>query len=636
MKTLIVSSLVMVSSLSWSRPQDPNHESLKSLLQEVRDPYFSSQRRLSYLELTRANMQKNLAKENKVTIPLLNSKFKDPQMMDQMWKNPWIDLQTEFYTTLHQEMFHQKWNQRLQKKKVSDYGKNIVSAMQTHIGRYFPLKENQQYNRWVTISQTKNKQVTKYRVPQFLISQNMDQLVKSNIDVDFKDILAKESQESVGNPSHATFMKHLSHRSEWDKQTLAEKIVLNHRMYLRSISNGAKTIASIHFLSGDFTLPQTEAKVTNFVGSFCESCSNKQKKDFIASAMAYTKRTQKEFIQSYTPKTIVTTFCQSLKDNGYEFDAPKKPEVFNPRAPIVAVRDNVRVDQSQIMSQLLMRKYAAMRKTIEEHDMGVLFLTRELSGLTVQNLAAGTNLTCKTQNIAADIQVVKRSITEARSSVEKYISTLNEKMRQSGFNEDAIDETTEYFAQTNVSASIEAVLSFPQGMDHLINGVLRVDGDQRRRKNIDTAVSWGGTIVGVALTLTGIGAPEGVTILLTTAALVKGVSWGSYYFYRSQQEKSFHRQLMVAKKGLGKNFYLDQNMTTHFTDYQELKIKAITEFGTSAINYAKLHKLALVAAVGDVGRAHNILNKTMAQATAITEDVALDKVLEHVVSNLPR
>lgn len=627
--------MLMSTQLSAKAPP-PTHASLTSLMQESRDPYFSSTQKNQHLEFARSHMQKKLASEFKTTPAQLNGKFRDPKMMDAMWKSPWIELQTEFYTTLHQAMLRDKWDTKLQKKKVSEYGKNIMEAMYAHLGRYSGVKEGQRYVRWVNVTETKGTKKTSYRIPQFLIAQNIPQLVKTNADVDYQEILASEANETVGNPSLSTFMKNVRTQDEWKLQDLAEKIKLNHRIYIRAVANGAKTIASIHYLTGEFTLVQAEQKVASFISNYCDGCTAKEKIDYQKAAMAYVVSTQKEFDKKYTAKSIVTTFCADLKTNGYNFPEEKKPEVFNPRAPIVARRDNLRVDQTQIMMQLEAAKFEALRKTIEQHDLGVLFLTRSVTSLNLTNLAYGTNLTCKSEKIDADIRVVKESIVEARQNVEKYINIVNDKIKKAGFDAEAVDETLEYFSQTNVSASAEAVMMFPQGMDHIISSVLNIDGDARRRKNTDAVISWGGTIVGVGLTITGIGAPEGVAVLLATAAMVKGVMWGSYYIYRSHQEKVFYRELLSAKKGLGKEFYLNQNLDKHYESYRELKIKAIMEYSNSAIQFAKIHKVALVATAGDINKAHSMIKKAMEHVTALSEDAVVDKVLEKIVEEATR
>ena len=157
----------------------------------------------------------------------------------------------------------------------------------------------------------------------------------------------------------------------------------------------------------------------------------------------------------------------------------------------------------------------ALRKSVAEHDLGILFLTGALSNVkNSSGKPTGTFLSCRPETLNVDMGHVRAAIHEARKNVEQYISQINTKVRNSALNKKDATETLEFFTQTNVSATAEAVMTFPQGINLVVDSMMELDGDVRRRKRIDKIVTWGGTIVGVALTISGIGAPEGVAILL--------------------------------------------------------------------------------------------------------------------------
>ena len=356
--------------------------------------------------------------------------------------------------------------------------------------------------------------------------------------------------------------------------------------------------------------------------------------------MTYVKNTKNEFTQSYTPKTILSTFCADLKSNGYTFEEklelPKKPSIndnIRVRQQIpAAVVDNTRVDMSNLRGLIQLSRLSALRKAVSEHDLGVLFLTKALSNLSTKEDVFGTWLSCKPEWESSDIMRIKAAIGEARSKVEEYITLINKKIAASTTHYGTAIETLEYFSQTNVSATSEAVMTFPQGINLVIDSVLNLDRDVKRRKRVDTAVAWGGTIVGVGLAITGIGAPEGAAVLLAVAAMTKGAVWGSYYLYRSKQEQAFYKELSSAKAGIGINFYLDGNLSQHYNDYREMRISYITEFGQAAFQFVKIHKLALVQSKGDVVKAHGLIKRTMQQARAVSEEVGQDKMAQILVS----
>lgn len=636
MKTLFLPSLLMlVSSVSWGKAPPPNHKSLTSLMQEVRDPYFDSAKRKQYLQFAQTNMQRILAKELSTTPTNLSQKFiENPANMDKLWANSWIELQTEFYATLHQEVLFQRWSEKTKNKKVTEYGQNIAQAMILHLGKYSGVKEGRLYNRWNTLSINKSGKVKNHRIPYFIFAPSTKELLSMDAHTAYEDILPKDKDETVGNPSLNTLIKKSGKSSRDDLQELAEIIQLNHRIYVRAVANSAKTVASVHYLTGEYSLGQTESKVSAFVDSYCEGCSAKEKSDYKFAAMSYVKNTKNEFSQNYTTKSIVSTFCSDLRTNGYTFpekpDLSKKPINIYER-PTMAV-DNTRVDMSRIHGQIALMRLSAIRKTVAEHDLGVLFLTKALSNMGAKEDVSGTWLGCTAESEQSDIARVKVAIHEARSKVEEYISLINSKIAASAFSVKAATETLEYFSQTNVSATSEAVMTFPQGINLVVESVLNLDRDVKRRKRVDTVVAWGGTIIGVGLAITGVGAPEGAAIIIAVAAMTKGAVWGSYYIYRAQQEKVFYKTLSEAKSGLGNNFYLDGNLSQHYADYREMRLNYIVEFGQAALQFAKIHKLAVVQSKGDVTKAHGLLKKTLQQARAVGEEVTEDQIHGILVS----
>lgn len=629
-------TLVLIASSAWAKTVPATHESLENLMVDTRDSFFKSSSRIKYLQHTQTKMQQKLARELKTTPDKLTRAFVEDQgRMNLLWAPGWIELQTEFYTTLHQETLHQRWLSKTKNKKVSAYGKNLADSMIYHLGKYSGVKEGRLYNRWNDISLTKEGKKKNYRIPYFIFGTNTTSLLAMDAHTPYEQLFPKEAQATLGNPSLSTFLKNAGSEDREDNQLLAEKIQLNHRIYIRAVANAAKTIASVHYLTGEFSLTQTESKVAAFIEGFCDGCGPKEKKDYIASAMTYVKKTKGTLSQEYSgSKQVVESFCFGLRNNLYIFDEPVKKEPIYPgyKEVYVAVQDNTRVDQSHLRTQMLMIKLEAIRKTIQEHDLGVLFLTSSLTVLTSDQQPRGTVLGCRPETLSQDMSAVKRAITEARNNVEKYISIINQKIKGSTLSLKKAQETLEYFTQTNISATSEAVMTFPQGIGHTIDSVLELDRDVRRRKRIDKVVAWGGTIIGVGLTITGIGAPEGVALLLTVAAMTKGAISGAYNLYRSQQEKEFHKEMMNAKRGLGNNFYLDGNMATHYNEYRSLRIAYILDFAGAILSFAKIHKMALSKTGGDISKSHTLLQKCMKTLKDTGKDVIEGELAEVVLN----
>jgi hypothetical protein len=633
---LIYLGLAFISLNTWGKTIPATYNSMENLMVDIRDPYFQSTDRKKYLQHVQTKMQQKLAKEMNVVPEKLTQSFaQDQKKMNLLWAPGWIELQTEFYTTLHQEIFYQRWQTKTKDKKISDYGKNIFDSMLIQLGKYSGVKEGRLYNRWNDIAVSKNGKTTNYRIPFFIFAKDTSSLLKIDAHTSYEYLFPKENQSSLGNPSLSTFLKTSENKSREKNQVLAEKIQLNHKIYIRAVANAAKTLASVHYLTGEYSIDQTESKVSAFLDGFCDGCSSKEKEDYKSSAVAYVKSTKKSFAQNYSGgKDVVNSFCYDLKNNLYFFDEPEKKIPVDPytgREVYVAVQDNMRVDMSHIHARMAMQRIQAISKTIQEHDLGVLFLTHSLTVLTSDRRPLGTTLGCKPETLDRDARALRRAINEARENVEQYIAHINQKINDSTLTLKKATETLEYFTQTNVSATSEALMTFPQGISHALDSVLSLDGDARRRKSIDQIVMWGGTIIGVALTVSGIGAPEGVALLLSVAAMTKGVISGAYNLYRSQQEKAFYREITKARIGLGNNFYLDNNMAKHYSDYRNLRISYIMDFAGAIFSFAKIHKIALTQAGGSVPKANGLVQKCMKTLKESGKDIAEGQLTQAIL-----
>jgi hypothetical protein len=297
MKTFVfISFMVLASSISFAKAPPTNQKSLTSLMQEVRDPFFNGANRKQQLEFTQTKMKSILAKELKTTPDKLAQKFiEDKTKMDVLWTSPWIELQTEFYTTLHQETLYHRWIKKTKNKKITDYGNSIADAMILHLGKYSGIKEGRLYNRWNNVGLNKKNIKTKHKIPSFIFASNLNDLLSAEDHLSYKDLLPNEKEESLSNPSLSTLKKYSYKKSADDLQELSEVIQLNHRIYQRAVANASKTVASVHYLTGEYTLSQTESKVANFIDNNCEGCSTREKEDFKKAAIIYVKNIKAEF-----------------------------------------------------------------------------------------------------------------------------------------------------------------------------------------------------------------------------------------------------------------------------------------------------------------------------------------------------
>lgn len=592
------------------------HESLTAVLEEIRDPVFNSADRKGILNFSRLMMVRKLAAEMGVTEAELNLAFvKNPTKAELLLRDPWYDLQTQFYTTLHLENYHSRWIALQKLHKFTAYGLSLHNTMMAHWGRYSPVNEGRFYNRWAKIG-IKTAGVTRnFNVPYFLMSPNTMELIQMEAHTPYSEIFENKTTQ-------ANFLKNTTALTRLQKQELAEKLEFNRRIYIRAVANSAKTIASIRYLTGESNRHQTESKIASFLDGFCNNCTVSEKKEYKKAAMTYVDNMKNAMAVTTVP-ALTQSFCKSLKQNSYHWNVDKlKP------TPIEIALDQTKLINYYLIHKLKNKNRDAIARTVVSHDMGILFLTGAINVLDKMQEPIGTKLGCVPGTNARDISFVRASIEEAETNIESYVVRINRKLKESRYSIANVTDTLEYFIQTNQTASIEAAATFPQGIGYVLKSIVELDRDVKRRKTTDAVVTWGGTILGVGLTLTGIGAPEGVAVLVATAGIVKGLSAGSYFLVRSQQEKQFARELRLAKNGA--SGLSDANFRMHYKEYKSLKVSYIKEFAGTAISFMTLHRLAL-RQTGDIAKANTVLKRVIETAKTTGKEEALGKLQEMVI-----
>jgi hypothetical protein len=595
---------------------ETNHKSLTDLLEVGRDTVFSSKQRQEYLEFSRKMMVKKLAQELQVSEGELNLSFvKNPTRSSFLMENPWFDLQTQFYTTLHQENFYQRWIGLQKLVKFSDYGKSIQATMMAHLGQFSPVEEGRFYVRWAKIGINSGDRTRRFNIPYFLMSKNIRDLIDMEAHVPFEDL--------IPNKDLTLFLRMTSKMSRLQKQELAEKSELNRRIYLRAIANSAKTIGSIHHLSGSLTRQLTERKVSEFISDHCESCSAREKSEQQTGAMKYLD-TMKKIISYSGPSDVAVKFCRTLRANNYHWNIDRlKP------TPVELLADQTQLARYYVHHKLKEKNRGAMAKAILTQDLGVLFLTNAINVLDKQQEPVGTKINCTQDSQNSDTRLVLQAIEEAERNIEIYAKSIGSRLKRSLYDLSATNRTLEYFIQTNQASSIEATSSYPQGIGWILKSIAELDQNTSRRQKIDSIVTWGGAIVGIGLTLTGIGAPEGVAMLISTAGLIRGVSSGTYYLVRSKQEKRFAREMRLAKNG-GSGLS-HENLKLHYARYKSLKVAYIKEFSTSAFSFINLYRTTLKATGGNIEKTHSILEKVAKTARETGKETLIEKLQENVL-----
>lgn len=611
MTTIFRFGLIIYLTLEFAQAQtQPNYELevLKDLLIEVRDPVFTSEERKEVLREVQDKMIRSLAKEAKVPEENLKKYLKENIANTVLlFSGPWPDLQTQFYMTLHHETLAERWVELKPLVKFTSYGEGIFNTMMGHLGNFSPEAEGRYYLRWQREKGKESKAYESYTYPFFLLSNEVKHLLVTEPNIPYGDLLPKKDLPDFQLKTSKLQLK--------KRQELAEKVILVQKIYLRAIANSAKTIASLESLKVDQERTKTEERVTTFVDRLCVQCTKKEKNEYVTGAMNYL-----QYVGKVSPLnslgTLTKDLCGTLKKSGYVWNIDKlKP------TPVEVFLDQRKLFNYYTLHKLKDKNKKALARSIIDHEFGTLFLTNSINVLDKALEPIGTKLACLEETAESDQAHVQNAIGEAVSHVEAYIERLNKLMSSASYSLPGTSEIVDYFVQTNQAATVEAIVTYPQGIGWVLKSIAELEQNVAQRKKLDAVVSWGGAIIGVGLTLTGLGAPEGVAILLSTAGVLKGLSAGTYYAVRANQEKSFAKELRLAKAGSA--LITEENLKFHYKNYKTLKLTYIREFACTAASFVYLHRLAIKQTSGDVAKSHKILRKVL---TAAKDEVKFETV----------
>ncbi len=168
--------------------------SLADLLHSSRDQVFSSKQRIEVMEISRKKMVQEILKETGIQSKNeLNLSFvKNPAQSALMLKEPWYDVQTEFYSTIHKESFYQRWVDLQKLVHFTEYGKGLYQSMMSHWGHYSPAKEGRFYARWSKISIKSGQRTRHFNLPFFLMSEDINDLIRMENHEPYSELMGSE------------------------------------------------------------------------------------------------------------------------------------------------------------------------------------------------------------------------------------------------------------------------------------------------------------------------------------------------------------------------------------------------------------------------------------------------------------
>jgi hypothetical protein len=609
-------SALMFVMVSLPVAATSGHVSLRDLMREIRDSEFLSVERKESLEFTRHRMQELLASELNVKTSELNlTLVRNPARQEVLTTLPWRELVTEYYTTLHLEALHHRWNALGPLVNISDYGKNIKNSLLAQWGNFSAVEEGRYYQRSHSLNIKTPGRNFPVKIPYFLMSEKNDVLLNNEGRVPYQELSGIDLTDFERNTKKLTPIQ---------KQEVAERKILNRRIVSRAVANGAKTIVSLYNLTGLMNKERTTEKLTLFVDNYCTYCSTEEKRDMIKSAFAYADSIAPT-LNGRSVSDISKNFCGSLRQNNYKWNI----DSLRPH-PIEMLQDKSRMADYYLFHRLNKINKAAIAKTILQQDFGILFITNAINIIDKKNgEPVGTNLGCVKETSSQDQVYVRIAIEEAYKNILKYSDVVKKQITEEKEDLPSLISTLDYLVQTNQSATAQALAAFPQGTGYVLKSIVDLDQKIERRKKRDKVVTWGGTIVGMGLVLTGVFAPKGVAIYVSLAWVIKGMSHSSYYFVRSQQERLYFEQMLLSYKSNGK--LSEENLRHHYKEHRALKIKFIKELGSTLIDFYGLQSEALKLKNGDVKKAHALMTKVFGTAKRAGKNFSKEKIKDMII-----
>jgi hypothetical protein len=168
-------------------------QSLTDLSFVIRDPIFPTEKRREYLEFTRKLMIQELSsqmgvKERDLQLFFFNNPTKNQLLLT----DPWIDLQSEFYLTIHQENFLARWRDVQKNVKLTDFGTSIANSMMGHLASFTPREEGRYYQRSHKVSYSLDKKIRSFQIPYFLLSENISDLISFEAHIPYEELIKEE------------------------------------------------------------------------------------------------------------------------------------------------------------------------------------------------------------------------------------------------------------------------------------------------------------------------------------------------------------------------------------------------------------------------------------------------------------
>jgi proteic killer suppression protein len=258
--------------------------------------------------------------------------------------------------------------------------------------------------------------------------------------------------------------------------------------------------------------------------------------------------------------------------------------------PNVQAGSGIAMDEAWEYSKYQKQRMEIYQSVVKQGSANLLFLTDSLSARreSDQGVEYSPRMGCTQDSINADANLIDAALSEAKSKTDDVIKDLNDTIKPANLADPKAAETNrkaiEEMIRKNPTATGEAVADRPDLAGLVCDGLNRDLLSDQRKKAGQEALTWGVTIVGTALTLTGVGAGAGVGLEMLVAGSMLASSATLTVNQHIQSENA--RELAGLyntqfRGGQSQNGYVLDLSEENVKEYQSLKVGIMDVFGVS-------------------------------------------------------
>lgn len=571
----------MFTSILWAQTPE-NVVQWRSWIQEARSPAIGLAQKEQVAQTILSNLRNDLALDFNVKDPktLYETVMADPEKFyaQVKGKGKYTDLFTDFSALINQI------NVEKQLSDCDDYLK-MKEGLFSGSSSYNPCGEggfSHSYFLWE--SKTKGEVTSKqYGVPSFMYSENLQEIL----------LVSNSYHGRYGSESNPPLLSNVETLKKTNPGLKAEDHLELYNMmklqddaYQRAILNAARNALSTEYQynSKGWSDKEANQKIGDTLHSICQHCSAETKTS-LEKRLRYVIKSDinSAKLVAKDPVEVGKQLCQRLAQEGYPLSAGLSDKEMTPVSLVAGmgrVKTNIAAE----------KRVSVLSKIAQSGGDGLLVLTETMTDLD-EKRPAHIKMNCRDSNQQMNGEIVQKAAKEATEKALEYAKKINEEfsLRSDAGN---IRDNLKLLFKSNpriVGEALNQNSRMGKMACHLIGEIRNNDASEKFN---DTVIIWGATVVGGALSLTGILAPAGASITMGAIALgagstAVGVGSGLYQYANAEDSRE---QADLYESATFASGDASRLQITHeeFQEYRSQKLSAMLTLGLNSSDVFKL------------------------------------------------